>query len=121
MPALKGFSSLSAIPAEQINDKTVRKFVSGEQGMLVWWSGKAGSVFDPHSHPHEQIVWLIKGKLKIRIGDQERVMVAGDIAVIPGGVEHGGSYVEDSEILDVFAPPREDFLQGVPPSYIKKT
>jgi hypothetical protein len=47
-------------------------------------------------------------------------MIAGDIAVIPGGVEHAGSYVEDSEILDVFAPPREDFLAGVPPSYIKR-
>lgn len=121
MPVLKGFGSLSAIPAEQINDKTVRKFISGEQGMLVWWSGKAGSVFAPHSHPHEQIVWMIKGKLKIRIGNEERVMVPGDVAVIPGGVEHAGSYVEDSELLDVFAPPREDFLAGVPPSYIKQS
>ncbi len=121
MPLLKGFSSLSAIPAEQINEKTSRKFVSGEQGMLVWWSGKAGSVFAPHSHPHEQIVWMIKGKLKIRIGNEERIMATGDIAVIPGGVEHSGSYVEDSEILDVFAPPREDFLAGIPPSYIAKS
>ncbi|HVY00050.1 MAG TPA: cupin domain-containing protein [Pseudorhodoplanes sp.] len=120
MPALKGFSSLSAIPTEQINDKTARKFISGEQGMLVWWSGKAGSVFAPHSHPHEQIVWMLKGKLRIRIGDEEKVMVPGDVAVIPGGVEHAGSYVEDCEILDVFAPPREDFLDGVPPSYIKQ-
>jgi quercetin dioxygenase-like cupin family protein len=121
MSSTNSFLSLSAIPSEQINEKTFRKFVSGEQCMLVWWSGKAGSDFTPHSHPHEQIVWVTKGKLKIRIGKEEKVMTAGDVAIIPGGFEHAGSYVEDSEILDVFAPPREDFLAGIPPSYIKKS
>jgi quercetin dioxygenase-like cupin family protein len=117
---LKGFASLAAMPEERINDQMTRKFIAGEQGMLVWWKAKAGATFAPHRHPHEQIVWMLKGRMTIRIGDEEKMMVPGDVAVIPGGVEHGGAYAEDSEVLDVFAPPREDFIAGTPPSYMKQ-
>ena len=48
-------------------------------------------------------------------------MRAGDIAVIPGGVEHEGSFPEDSEVVDFFAPVREDFLTGVAPPYMAKS
>ena len=45
-------------------------------------------------------------------------MKPGDVAVIPGGVEHEGYFPEDSEAIDFFAPVREDFLTGAPPSYM---
>ena len=44
----------------------------------------------------------------------------GDVAVIPGGVEHEGFFPEDTEVIDVFAPPREDFLTGEMPAYMRK-
>ena len=53
------------------------------------------------------------------MGSERRVVTAGDLAVIPGGVEHEGSYPEDPEVVDVFAPPREDFLEGGTPAYMK--
>lgn len=120
MPKLSGFDALAKIPEERINDKITRKFVSGQQGMIVWWSIKAGAHFAPHSHPHEQIVWVLKGKMEFRMGQERRVMVAGDLAVIPGGVEHEGSYPEDTEVVDIFSPPREDFLAGGTPAYMKQ-
>jgi len=46
-------------------------------------------------------------------------MIAGDVAVIPGNVEHEGFFPEDTEVVDVFAPPREDFLAGGTPSYMR--
>lgn len=71
------------------------------------------------SHRHEQIAWMLKGKMDFRIGNERRSMVAGDVAVIPGGVEHEGFFVEDTEVVDLFAPPREDFLKGGTPAYMK--
>ena len=46
-------------------------------------------------------------------------MTAGDVAVIPGNVEHEGIFPEDTEAIDIFAPPREDFLTGDVPSYMR--
>jgi quercetin dioxygenase-like cupin family protein len=120
MPALKGFGSLSAIPEERITDKITRRVVAGEKGMLVWWSIKAGAHAAAHSHPHEQIVWMIKGKMDFRIGSDRRVLKAGDVAVVPSGVEHEAWCQEDTEVVDIFAPPREDFLRGGTPAYMRE-
>lgn len=120
MVALSGFGDLASIPAEQINDKITRKVLSGDRGMIVWWSVKAGGHAAAHKHPHEQIVWMLKGRMDFRIGNEKRSMVAGDIAVIPGGVEHESFFPEDTDVIDVFSPPREDFLAGGPPPYMRK-
>ena len=119
MPSLTGFSPFDQIPVERITDKITRRVVSGEKGMIVWWDIKAGAHAAAHSHPHEQIVWMVKGKMDFRIGGERRLMAAGDIAVIPGGVEHEGWFPEDTLVADVFAPPREDFLAGGPPPYMR--
>jgi quercetin dioxygenase-like cupin family protein len=120
MAALTGFGAFDDIPAERISDKITRRTLSGAQGMMVWWEMKAGAHAAAHSHPHEQLVWIVRGKMDFRIGDERRVMGPGDVAVIPGGVEHEGWFPEDSLALDVFAPPREDFLAGGPPPYMRK-
>lgn len=121
MSVLRGYGSLAGVPEERVNDKITRKVLSGEQGMMVWWSMKAGAHAAAHKHPHEQIVWMIKGKADFRIGSERRTMVAGDVAVIPGGVEHEGLFIEDTEAVDVFAPPREDFIAGGPPPYMQQS
>ena len=61
---------------------------------------------------------MIKGTMDFRIGDEKRTMKPGDVAVIPGGVEHEGHFTEDTEVIDFFAPVREDFLTGAPLSYM---
>jgi quercetin dioxygenase-like cupin family protein len=119
MPVISGFSALAAMPWERLNDTIERRVLAGKQGMIVWWKMKAGAHAAAHRHPHEQIVWMLKGKMDFRIGDERRSMVAGDVAVIPGGVEHEGFFPEDTEVVDVFAPPREDFVAGGTPSYMR--
>src|SRR5947207_6061427 len=116
MTTLTGFGSLSAIPEEKITDKITRRVLAGEKGMMVWWNIKTGAHAAAHSHPHEQIVWMLKGKMDFRIGGERRAMIAGDVAVIRGDVEHEGFFSEDTEVVDIFAPPREDFLAGGTPS-----
>jgi quercetin dioxygenase-like cupin family protein len=118
MPLISGFGAFADLPEERISDKITRRVLSGDQGMIVWWSIKAGGHAAAHSHPHEQIAWMLKGQMDFRIGDERRSMRAGDIAVIPANVEHEGFFPEDTEVIDVFAPPREDFLAGGTPPYM---
>jgi quercetin dioxygenase-like cupin family protein len=118
MPIVSGFSAFASIPEEQITEKVSRRIVSGEKVMIVWWSIGAGVHVETHSHDNEQIVWMLKGKMEFRMGEERRTCGPGDIVVIPGGVEHEGWFHEDTEVIDVFAPPREDFLAGGRPPYM---
>ena len=72
------------------------------------------------SHANEQIVWMLKGKLEFRLGSEQRVCGPGDVVVIPGGTEHETWVREDTEVIDFFAPPRDDFLLGSKPAYISE-
>ena len=119
MPVMVGFGTLEGLPWERVNEKIERRIVAGKHGMVVWWKMKAGAHAAPHRHPHEQIVWMLKGRMDFRIGSERRSMTAGDVAVIPGNVEHEGFFAEDTEVIDVFAPPREDFLAGGALSYLR--
>src|SRR5947207_11254650 len=112
MPMISGFGELAGVPWEHINDKIERRVLAGSQGMIVWWKIKAGARAAAHKHPHEQIVWMIKGKMDFRIGNERRSMGAGDIAVIPGGIEHEGLFPEDTEVVDVFSPLRDALPAG---------
>jgi quercetin dioxygenase-like cupin family protein len=119
MPVMSGFGALAELPWEHINDKIERRVLAGEQAMIVWWRIKAGARAAPHKHPHEQIVWMLNGRMEFRMGSDQRSMMADDVAVIPSNVEHEGFFPEDTEVVDVFAPPREDFLVGDTPSYMR--
>jgi quercetin dioxygenase-like cupin family protein len=116
MPTLVGFGTFDALPEEEIS----RRILSGDQGMLVWWSIGAGAPVEPHSHANEQIVWMLKGKMEFRLGSEQRVCGPGDVVVIPGGAEHEAWFREDTEVIDFFAPPREDFLLGGKPAYMSE-
>jgi quercetin dioxygenase-like cupin family protein len=121
MPVIAGFDQLATVPEEEITDKIRRRVVSGSQGTMVYWRMTAGAKAAAHSHPHEQIVCMLKGAMDFRIGHEKRTMRAGDVAVIPGGIEHEGYFPEDTEVIDFFAPVREDFLTGAPPAYMKQS
>jgi hypothetical protein len=84
MPTLVGFGTFAALPEEQISEKISRRILSGDQGMLVWWSIGAGVHVEPHSHANEQIAWMLKGKMEFRLGSEQRVCGPGDVVVIPG-------------------------------------
>jgi quercetin dioxygenase-like cupin family protein len=119
MPVMSGFGALAELPWERVTDKIERRVLAGQQGMIVWWKMKAGAHAAAHRHPHEQIVWMLKGKMDFRIGNDRKSMVSGDVAVIPGNTEHEGIFPGDTEVIDIFAPPREDFLTSEVPHYMR--
>src|SRR5262245_34945357 len=102
MPKLVGFSRFAELPEEQIAEKISRRILSGNQGMVVWWSVGAGVHVEPHSHVTEQIVWMLKGETGLRLGTEQRVCGPGDVGGIPGGTEHEAWFREDTEVIDFF-------------------
>lgn len=86
--------------------------VSGQQLMLSFLVMEPGSRVPEHSHPHEQAGLVLAGRLRFRIGGEEQVMAAGDAFVVPPNVVHSGEVLEGpARVLDIFAPPREDYQE----------
>ncbi len=81
------------------------KLFIAEHDMAKGWVGTA------HSHPHEQIVYVVHGHLKITCQGKTVDIRTGDTFVVRGGVEHGASAIEDSRVVDVFTPCREDYIR----------
>ena len=77
--------------------------------MLVRHLMEKGWVGAKHSHPHEQLVYVVSGHIRFTGGGWTFEARTGDSFVVPGGVEHQASAVERSEVLDVFTPIREDY------------
>ncbi len=120
MRPMQGFHALRDLPVEKVTDQISRRVLVGDKEMVVWWSMKAGAHAGAHRHPHEQIFVMLSGRMEFRLGDEKRTCVAGDVALIPGGVEHEAWFPEDTEVIDVFSPPREDFLVSEAPAYMRR-
>ena len=106
------------VAVEQLTEKIKRRMIVGTKEMLVRWEFIKGAVAARHSHPHEQIVVMVHGKLRLIVGDVETVMENDDIVVIPPNLPHEAQALEDTVVIDIFSPPREDFLTGNKPTYL---
>ena len=80
-----------------------------EKMMLSYVELAAHSVVEEHSHPHEQVTYVLSGRFEFTVGDQTTILEPGMIALIPGGVTHGGKTITACRIIDVFSPVREDY------------
>ncbi len=112
IPVMKGYAKLTDLPEEKIGDKITRRILVGEKEMVVFLKMKAGARATMHQHPHEQIFWMLSGKMEFTLDGEKRTCVAGDLAVIPGNTPHAAYFPEDTEVVDIFAPPREDMFTG---------
>lgn len=88
-----------------------RKVLAHNPGLMIvehrmdrGWAGAR------HSHPHDQAVYVISGRLRFSCGDQVFEGSSGDSFVVKGGVEHQAWALEPSHVLDVFTPARQDYL-----------
>jgi len=88
-----------------------RVLAYSDELMLVENTMAAGTVLPMHQHPHQQILYVQSGELRLLCQGQERVMRTGASCAIPGNVPHGVTILTDSVVLDIFTPARQDFLQ----------
>jgi quercetin dioxygenase-like cupin family protein len=92
---------------EGIHYKTL---THGERTSLSEFTLAKGSVIPKHSHPHEQTGYVISGRMTFTIDDERFEAEPGDSWNIPGNVEHHVEVLEDTVVIEVFSPPREDYL-----------
>lgn len=102
----------SSIPKETISPGIERQMIYGENLMVCRLRFAPGTVTPAHSHRHEQITIVEQGRARFVIGESERIATAGDVLLFPGGFWHGATVLDEETVLiDVFSPIREDFLQ----------
>jgi len=101
------------MPKEQLSDQLSRRLITGDKMMLAHVYLKKGCVVPLHHHENEQITYILEGALRFHIGaeDGEEVIVrAGEVLHIPSNVPHMAEALEDTLDVDIFSPPRQDWL-----------
>jgi quercetin dioxygenase-like cupin family protein len=110
---------LADMSTEHLNPLLDRQFVAGEKSMLARLRLRKGCIVPLHSHENEQITYILEGALKFSLQGKEVVVRAGEILVIPSNVPHSAEAIEDTVDLDVFCPPRADWISGTD-AYLRK-
>jgi quercetin dioxygenase-like cupin family protein len=103
------------MPRETLKEGVGRRLVTGDQVMLAHVYFTAGTEVPSHRHHNEQITYILEGALQFFLGDDEEeihTVHAGEVLVIPSDVPHRAVALEDTLDVDVFSPPRQDWLDG---------
>lgn len=101
----------NTVDLETLNPLLQRQFVVGQDLMLARVLLKKGSVVPRHSHINEQITYILEGALKFFIDGKEIVVNSGEVLCIPPNMPHEAIALEDTVDLDVFNPPRKDWIE----------
>src|SRR5271166_465769 len=99
-----------AVPLEDLKPLLQRQFVVGQEIMLARVLLKKGCIVPEHSHHNEQLTYILEGALKFSIDGREIVVHAGEVLCIPANMPHKAEALEDTVDLDVFHPPRADWI-----------
>jgi quercetin dioxygenase-like cupin family protein len=110
------------IPKEPMKGSITRQLITSQRMMIAHVLLKKGDEVPRHSHENEQITYILEGALHFWLGpkgDREVTVRAGEVLVIPSNLEHRAMALEDTLDVDVFNPPRQDWLDGSD-SYLRR-
>ena len=112
----------SQMPIERVNATLDRRLITGEHMMLAHVYLKKGCIVPRHRHENEQLTYILEGALRFWIGEDEAeeiVVRAGEVLHLPSNVWHKAEALHDTLDVDVFSPPREDWLNKTD-EYLRK-
>jgi quercetin dioxygenase-like cupin family protein len=107
------FYRWDSMKKERVSDMLERRLITGDRMMLAHVYLKKGCIVPKHSHENEQLTYILEGALKFKIGEdgaEEIVVGAGEVLLIPSNVPHMAEALEETLDVDVFSPPRQDWL-----------
>lgn len=96
-------------PVEMIPGLFRRTLAEGERAMLCEFTAAADVFIPLHSHPHEQVGYVIEGGVEFVCGDETFIAEPGCAYAIPGHVQHSARFLAPSKLVEVFCPPREEY------------
>lgn len=101
----------SGIPIEHVAEGIARQMIHGDRLMVCRLTIAARTVTPIHSHYHEQITLVERGRVDFFVEGQRKTVKAGDVLVFPSNIQHGATMLDEEVVLiDIFSPPREEFL-----------
>ena len=100
-----GFINLNEMAAEKLTG-TNRKILQGEN-LTIFFLERETNVVQEHSHSQEQVVYLLEGRLKVKIEEEENIVEAGNAVQIPGDVPHRIETLSDVKIISIYSPARD--------------
>jgi quercetin dioxygenase-like cupin family protein len=107
------FYRWDSMKKERVSDMLERRLITGDRMMLAHVYLKKGCIVPKHSHENEQLTYILEGALKFWIGEdgaREITVSAGEVLLIPSNVPHKAEALEETLDVDVFSPPRQDWL-----------
>ena len=121
-PAAVAFYRWDSMPKEKVSPMLERRLVTGDRMMLAHVYLRKGCIVPRHQHENEQLTYILEGALKFWIGEdekQEMTVRAGEVLHIPSNVWHKAEALEDTLDVDVFSPPRQDWIDKTD-SYLRR-
>ena len=109
------FYRWDSMKKERVSDMLERRLITGDRMMLAHVYLKKGCIVPKHSHENEQLTYILEGALHFWLGEKgerELTVRAGEVLVIPSYLPHRALALEDTLDVDVFNPPRQDWLDG---------
>lgn len=104
------FTAMSSLPPKILFEGAVRGHYAHLDRLTMGEIDLAADAVVPvHEHPHEQMTYVVDGRLEFTIDGESRVLEAGDAALIPGGARHGCRALTRVRVVDVFSPARDDY------------
>ena len=107
------FYRWDSMKKERVSDMLERRLITGDRMMLAHVYLKKGCIVPKHSHENEQLTYILEGALKFWMGEdgsEEITVHAGEVLLIPSHVPHKAEALEETLDVDVFSPPRQDWL-----------
>ncbi len=107
------FYRWDSMKKERVSDMLERRLITGDRMMLAQVYLKKGCIVPKHSHDNEQLTYILEGALKFWIGEdgaEEITVHAGEVLLIPSNVPHKAEALEETLDVDIFSPPRQDWL-----------
>ena len=103
------FVDIKDLPSKEVVKGYVGRSMHTGTMTFMYWTVIAGAEIPIHSHLHQQVAHVLKGKFELIVDGERRILEPGIVALIPPNVSHGGKAISDCELLDVFQPEREDY------------
>ena len=101
------------MPRERVTNRIERRIVTGASTMVAHVYLEKGAIVPEHSHHNEQLAYILKGKLRFWVGDdlsQVFDVAEGEVLRLPSNVPHKAEALEETLDVDIFSPPRQDWL-----------
>jgi quercetin dioxygenase-like cupin family protein len=103
------------MPRERLTDKLERRIITADRMMITHVYLKKGCIVPRHHHDNEQITYILDGALRFTLGENGEKVVdvhSGEVLCIPSNLPHSAEALEDTVDVDIFDPPRRDWLDG---------